>query len=153
MKPVLFGLFAQKSPFPVLAFALCAGLASAPVLAQSNATYSYDALGRLTTISYPVTGGTKTIAFAYDAAGNRTTVTLGDPNGLGNTAPVAAADRYVTIPQVATEKNVVRNDRDPNQQALTVSINGPPSKGTYQIVNNRFIYTANPGASGQDSSA
>jgi YD repeat-containing protein len=45
-----------------------------PIGAQSDgATYTYDALGRLTQATY--TNGT-TIVYTYDAAGNRTSVVV-----------------------------------------------------------------------------
>jgi hypothetical protein len=95
-----------------------------PALAQSNASYTYDALGRLTKIDYPAmvgnASGTKSIAFGYDAAGNRTAVTFSESPALGNSPPVAAPDNYVAIPQVPTEMNVLWNDREPNQQALSL---------------------------------
>jgi uncharacterized protein RhaS with RHS repeats len=79
--------------------------------AQSNASYTYDALGRLTKIDYPATvgnaSGTKSIAFAYDAAVNRTAVTLSKSPALGNRPPVAAPDNYVAIPEVPKELDVL----------------------------------------------
>ena len=91
------------------------------LLAQSNATYTYDALGRLTNIDYPATvgnvSGTKSIAFSYDPAGNRTAVAIAETPALGNSPPVAAPDNYVAVPQVPTEMNVLWNDREPNQRA------------------------------------
>jgi YD repeat-containing protein len=48
--------------------------ATSPLGAQSDgATYTYDALGRLTQVTY--TNGT-TIVYTYDAAGNRTSVVV-----------------------------------------------------------------------------
>jgi YD repeat-containing protein len=41
--------------------------------ASDSTTYSYDALGRLTQVTYA--NGTS-IVYAYDAAGNRTSVTV-----------------------------------------------------------------------------
>jgi hypothetical protein len=138
-------------PLCVMATALVAANMCSHSFAQSTATYAYDALGRLTTISYPVSGGNKTIAFAYDATGNRTSVASTVPSGTGNDLPIAANDKYVTIPQVPTDMNVLWNDREPNQQALTLSLNSGPSKGTASVVGTKFVYTANAGATGQDS--
>ena len=43
-----------------------------PCSADTTTTYQYDALGRLTSVSYP---NGSTITYSYDAAGNRTQMT------------------------------------------------------------------------------
>ena len=51
---------------------ICAGIAgSFPVAAAT--TYTYDSLGRLSTVTYD---NGKEIVYTYDAAGNRTQVTI-----------------------------------------------------------------------------
>ncbi len=59
----------------ILALAACSLIAFAmPARAATDsATYKYDTLGRLTEIDY--VGGT-IVKYAYDAAGNRTSVTV-----------------------------------------------------------------------------
>ena len=59
MRPLMMGLF------------LLAGLAGP---ASAATTYTYDALGRLVSVTY---SNGKTITYTYDAAGNRTQVTQG----------------------------------------------------------------------------
>jgi YD repeat-containing protein len=58
-------------------FALLAGLAGLLIASGAQAdtvSYTYDALGRLKTVTY--TGSvTRTITYTYDASGNRTAVT------------------------------------------------------------------------------
>lgn len=133
-------------------------IGSASAAAQSNALYTYDALGRLTKIDYPATvgnvSGTKSIAFGYDAAGNRTDVTFSQTPALnfGNSPPVAAPDNYVAVPQVPTEMNVLWNDRDPNQQALILVLTSGagPTKGALVTVGNKFVYTADANQTGTD---
>ena len=58
----------------ILLSCLIAALVFSPAYAQAaNATYTYDLLSRLTQITYD--NGT-TIVYAYDNAGNRTTVSV-----------------------------------------------------------------------------
>lgn len=59
-----------------LALVASLGAAGAAHAAPGSATYTYDALGRLTQVTYDT--GT-TIVFTYDAVGNRTSrvITLG----------------------------------------------------------------------------
>ncbi len=52
----------------ILAFTLFLGAAAVPALAGNTVTYTYDALGRLTKITFD-NGTTQT--YTYDAAGNR----------------------------------------------------------------------------------
>jgi hypothetical protein len=44
-----------------------------------NASYTYDALGRLTEVGYTDGSKTSTIIYSYDAAGNRTRVVSTSP--------------------------------------------------------------------------
>ena len=65
-------VFAQgDSMLRALTVCLVVGLAS-PALAAT--TYTYDALGRVSSVTY---SNGKTITYTYDAAGNRTQVTQG----------------------------------------------------------------------------
>jgi len=58
----------------ILLFCLTAALVFSTADAQAaNGTYTYDLLSRLTQVTYD--NGT-TIVYAYDNAGNRTTVTV-----------------------------------------------------------------------------
>ena len=54
---------------------------AAPACAE-DVSYTYDALGRLTSVTY--SGGT-VITYSYDAAGNRTVVTTGGGGTPGST--------------------------------------------------------------------
>ncbi len=56
----------------VLATVVLGAVLASPALAAT--TYTYDALGRLTSVTYD---NGKTIAYTYDAAGNRTQTTQG----------------------------------------------------------------------------
>lgn len=57
-----------------LVAALYSGVMAIPAWAASDsATYAYDSLGRLTTVTY--SNGT-TIVYTYDAADNRTNMTV-----------------------------------------------------------------------------
>ena len=66
------------------------------IAALSGATYaaefSYDALGRLQSVTYPgggATGSDLVISYEYDAAGNRTETAVSNTGGGTNTAPTA----------------------------------------------------------------
>ena len=64
-----------------LAIAILAVMTASPAIA-GNVTYTYDALGRLHTATY--TNGV-VITYNYDAAGNRTSVSSGNPSSPGST--------------------------------------------------------------------
>lgn len=69
--------FLQSTVFIFVALLLSSFFLSATAQ-TANQAMAYDQLGRLTQITYP---GGVTIAFAYDAAGNRTSYTVtGSPN-------------------------------------------------------------------------
>ncbi|MDV6331296.1 RHS repeat domain-containing protein [Asticcacaulis sp. 201] len=68
---------------------LLGGLAVANVAAADSTTsYQYDALGRLTLVTYPDGGS---VAYSYDAAGNRVAV-----QRVAGTAP--ASKKVVVLP-------------------------------------------------------
>ena len=54
------------------AFLLLGASAGEGALAADQITYTYDALGRLQTVTYP---NSTTVTYTYDPAGNRTQVT------------------------------------------------------------------------------
>lgn len=56
-----------------LAFILITGITNLSVAAPDLATYTYDAQGRITQVTY--SNGTK-IIYSYDAEGNRTSKTV-----------------------------------------------------------------------------
>ena len=57
----------------LIAFVLPMALVTPWRIAHADSvSYGYDALGRLTTLTYVVGAGTTTVTYTYDAAGNRT---------------------------------------------------------------------------------
>jgi YD repeat-containing protein len=66
------------------AMSIAAGIAllsfSVSAFAASSANYTYDAMGRLTKVTYSDDGETTTISYSYDAAGNRTSVVSASPS-------------------------------------------------------------------------
>jgi hypothetical protein len=77
-------------------------LAAPPALAQETSTYTYDAQGRLKSVTR--SGGQNNgvaTTYVYDKAGNRTNVTTaGSQNGTGNTGGGATsnAQGFVVTP-------------------------------------------------------
>ena len=59
--------------FAIVGVMLAGASAVAPAWASDSVIYTYDSLGRVTTVTYA--GGT-TITYSYDAANNRTSVTV-----------------------------------------------------------------------------
>ncbi|CAB3769740.1 RHS repeat domain-containing protein [Paraburkholderia humisilvae] len=53
---------------------------AAAAFPASNASYTYDALGRLTKAVYSDGTKTSTVTYSYDAAGNRTSVVSTSPS-------------------------------------------------------------------------
>ena len=47
--------------------------------------------------------------------------------------------------------DVLLNDADPNGDALTITIDGPPANGTATVNNGKVVYTPNAGFTGSDS--
>ncbi|MEM6648122.1 MAG: Ig-like domain-containing protein [Bacteroidota bacterium] len=73
------------------------------------------------------------------------------PN-CGNQAPVAQADAVNTAFETAIDIDVLANDSDSNNDALTISaIIRAPSSGTVLITNNQIRYTPNAGFEGTDT--
>ena len=58
------------------AAALSVAFAAGAALANSTTSYSYDALGRLSSVTYVNGATTYTVSYTYDAAGNRTAMTV-----------------------------------------------------------------------------
>lgn len=61
--------YTMRRKFAFLFTLIAIGALAGSAAADAMVTYQYDALGRLTSISYP--NGT-TVTYTYDAAGNRT---------------------------------------------------------------------------------
>jgi Big-like domain-containing protein/RHS repeat protein len=125
-------------------------LSVAPVLAQSSATYTYDALGRVVTS----TTAAGTVTYTYDNANNRTHL---NACLVGcNHPPVANNDSF-TVPYGGTATlPVLANDTDPDAgNILTVTgVSGwNPTLGTPSVTpgNGSVTYVANAGQTGTDS--
>jgi YD repeat-containing protein len=109
--------------------------------AQNALTYTYDALGRLTSAVYP-SGACTT--YLYDAAGNRTQYTAG-----AATAPVAHNVAVTAYEALATTLDPRIND--PSCAALTIAAVGTPSHGAAAISGGTITYTPAAGYTGADS--
>jgi YD repeat-containing protein len=120
----------------------CSGLLGAQASAQSvTITYDYDALGRLTDVSDTASGDT---AFAYDAAGNRMSVSAGSPPPPPppppppNTPPVALNPHYFSASGQTWVFNAsqVATDADGDTLTFTSVSRGALSNGnqTWQFL-------------------
>src|SRR5262245_41170946 len=102
--------------FPSHRIATLAALTVLALSSSAHATvaYTYDDLGRVTSITYD--DGIR-ITYTYDAAGNRTQHVIGIvPNQL----PSAVNDSVTAIPTVPLTIDVRANDSDPDNDALTL---------------------------------
>lgn len=84
-----------------------------------------------------------------DAAGN--TATANVTITVANAAPIAADDAATTQAGVPVTIDVLANDRDPDNDALTIAALGAVANGTARIEGNRVVYTANAGFNGTES--
>lgn len=78
------------------------------------------------------------------------TITVNGPGGP-NQAPTAANDTATATSGNAVTIDVLLNDADPNGDALTITIDGPPANGTATVNNGKVVYTPNAGFTGSDS--
>ncbi len=110
-----------------------------------DVAYSYDTLGRVTRVDYP--GGNSTF-YSYDAAGNRTAVSI----SVLPAAPVAVPDSKATTANTAVTYDPRANDSDPNGYALTIIAAGAPLHGGVGINGGvSLTYTPAPGYTGTDT--
>jgi len=140
MKQSFANIFRNISSRPILAAMLALGLPAACL--AGNTTYTYDELGRLTTVAAP----TITSCFVYDKAGNRTSETV---------TPVSQA---AVNDSITTAKNTLitydpRTNDAGNCVTLTVTAVGTPAHGTTAIANagQAITYTPATGYTGADS--
>jgi len=133
----------------VFAVRLTAALALALLAADAvlgATTYSYDALGRLSTVSYD---NGKQVIYSYDAAGNRTQVVS---QGAVNQPPTANNDAISTSVNTPVTFDPRTNDTDPEGDTLTITAKTNGTNGTVAI-NSGVSLTYTPAAnfSGSDS--
>ena len=139
---------------------------------RADVTYTYDALGRVSTITYD---DGKRVTYNYDPAGNRTTHVLENTlPPVNNLPPSAANDSFTTDQSTSYIKSLDprANDSDPNGDALTitaktngalgnVTINGSGTSLTYSFsgtppsigssLTDSFTYTISDGNGGTAS--
>lgn len=115
----------------VVAVALTGSVMAAP--ARADTTYTYDALGRLSSVTYD---DGRRVTYTYDPAGNRTTHyvenTLAPPT---NQPPIAVGDA-LTVDQSTSWSRMFDprvNDSDPNADALSITARTNGALGTVSI--------------------
>jgi YD repeat-containing protein len=144
----------------LVSLALALALAGTPAVAAGIA-YTYDALGRLKTATYP---DGKIVSYIYDASGNRTQKYVGQANNppIANTdyadatGPDAQSSAFISIYPLT-------NDSDPDQHTLTITSITNLTLGSATIVGTRidvsgipiggtsFDYTISDGNGGSDT--
>jgi YD repeat-containing protein len=107
-------------------------------------TYTYDARGRVTGVSYPDGG---TVTYQYDPAGNRTQVVRTSHNGSPTPSNDSASTAYMT----AVSLDPRSNDSDPEGDPLTVTAVGSAGHGSTSFTGTSVTYTPASGFSGSDS--
>jgi hypothetical protein len=116
-------------------------IATAPVLSSAKTViyYTYDALGRIVTVSH----GAATTTYTYDRAGNRTQLVVGAPQApVAN--PVAA-----TVVVNSTNNNIPLDIS--GGPATSVTVSTAPSHGTASASGITIRYTPNTGYAGLDA--
>lgn len=119
------------------------------VSAAAATSYTYDALGRISTVTYD---NGKQITYSYDPAGNRSQVAT----QVGtNQPPVAVPDSASTNSNTPAVIHVLTNDTDPDGDTLTIqSVNtADGTNGTAAITGSgtTVTFTPKPNFSGTDS--
>jgi len=72
--------------------------------------YAFDALNRMASISWTLSGISKAVSYSYDAAGNRVTMT--DPDGGMTKYEYDASDRLTTLTGPSDDKTLFAYDKD-----------------------------------------
>jgi YD repeat-containing protein len=124
------------------------GFCASPAEAQSSVSYTYDALGRVLTATYP---NGSVVTYTYDNAGNRTRLQMQLP---ANHAPTANTDGPIDVQAGSSVVIDVRaNDTDPDNDPLVVTSATTPAKGSavVTVAGAAVSYSANAGQSGADS--
>jgi hypothetical protein len=114
----------NRTGFAVVALIACAAWCSM-VATADTVTYTYDALGRLSVVTYPKELAT---TYTYDAAGNRLQVQVND------TSPLSA-------PGVPTYTNVTQTSATANWTAATDNI--PVVSYEYQVGTGSWVNVGN----------
>jgi YD repeat-containing protein len=110
-----------------VSFGIALTLATA-AYAQQTATYTYDQLGRIITVTY---AGGKQIIYSYDAAGNRTQHVVSATTV--NRPPIAVDDTKTVTEGTPFTFDPRANDSDPDGNPITVTNVSNGEYGTASI--------------------
>ncbi|MEV6344439.1 Ig-like domain-containing protein [Actinoplanes sp. NPDC051851] len=104
------------------------------------------------TLTYtPATGFSGTDTFDYTISDGTLTSTATVTVTVANAPPSAQPDAVTVSSNAPTTIDVLANDSDPNGDALTITIDTPPTYGTAVIVAGQVIYTPMDGYHGTDA--
>lgn len=123
---------------------------------RADVTYTYDALGRVSSITYD---DGKRVTYNYDPAGNRTSHAVENTaSPTNNLPPVAANDSFVTDQTTSYTKSFDprTNDTDPNNDALVITAKTNGSLGSVAIGGDgtslTYTFTGTPPSAGNSVS-
>lgn len=118
-------------------------MAASPTPSLSDVVYVYDSAGRLIKVTY---SNGVSIAYRYDASGNRQVITT---EQAPNQPPVAVADSATVAASGTVDISVLANDSDPDGNPLTITQVSTPTAGTATILTGppriRYVATATAG--------
>lgn len=143
-QPVTIALVASDIDSPTLNYSITAS--------PANGTLSGNGASRLFTPNANFHGSTSfTFQVSDGLTGGTDTGTISIQIAAVNDAPVVVADFAMTETDTAIELELLSNDSDPENDALTIDSFSPPAHGTATLDGDTLIYTPAVGFVGVES--